>query len=80
MRRQINMHDAKTHLSRLIQEAAEGQEIVIAKAGKPLARLVAYRPPESIRKPGIWRGRVQFDTDFDTLPPELEAAFRGEAD
>lgn len=80
MRHQVNLHEAKTHLSRLIQEATEGQEVVIAKAGKPMARLVAYQAPSPIRKPGIWRDQVQIEPDFDTLPPKLETAFRGETD
>ncbi len=79
MSRQVNIHNAKTHLSRLIQDAADGDEIVIAKAGKPVARLTAYQPPVPTRKPGVWRDRVKIGADFDTLPPRLAAAFRGDA-
>lgn len=80
MNRQVNIYDARMHFSRLIQEAAAGEEIVIAKSGKPVAKLVPYRPPTAARQPGTWRGRVRVSADFDTLPEELEAAFRGEAE
>ena len=74
-----NIHEAKTHFSRLVERAAAGEEIIIARAGKPVAKLVRYEadtPP--LRKPGHWRGRVKIADDFDTLPKELAAAFRGE--
>ncbi|MDN5882997.1 MAG: type II toxin-antitoxin system Phd/YefM family antitoxin [Nitrosospira sp.] len=80
MNHQVNIHQAKTHLSRLIEEAAGGTEVVIAKSGKPVARLIAYQPPRGTRKPGIWKSRVEFADDFESLPPEMEAAFRGESD
>jgi prevent-host-death family protein len=73
-----NMHEAKTHLSRLVERAAQGEEIIIAKAGKPLARLVAYTPKLKPRVLGIWKGKVKIAEDFDELPKELAAAFRGE--
>ncbi|MDN5872415.1 MAG: type II toxin-antitoxin system Phd/YefM family antitoxin [Nitrococcus sp.] len=79
MNRQVNIYDARMHFSRLIQEAAAGEEIVIAKSGKPVAKLVPYRSQRTARQPGAWRGRVRVSADFDTLPEELEAAFRGEA-
>jgi prevent-host-death family protein len=74
-----NIHEAKTHLSRLIDRAEAGEEIVIARAGKPVVRLVAYRqesPPK--RVPGIWKGKVKMTPDFDELPESIVAAFRGE--
>jgi prevent-host-death family protein len=73
-----NIHQAKTHLSRLVERAAMGEEIIIAKAGKPMAKLVAYRPETTPRKPGYWRGKVEIREDFDALPEDIEAAFRGE--
>jgi prevent-host-death family protein len=77
--RTTNIHQAKTHLSRLVERAAAGEEIVIAKAGKPMAKLVRYEPePVVERKPGLWRGRVRIAEDFDHLPEEIAAAFRGE--
>jgi prevent-host-death family protein len=73
-----NIHDAKTHLSRLVDRAAAGEEIVIGKAGKPVAKLVPYRQPAQQRKPGAWKGKVWISPDFDELPPDLIAAFNGE--
>jgi prevent-host-death family protein len=75
-----NIHEAKTHLSRLVERAAQGEEIIIAKAGKPMAKLVPYRQPVESRQPGFWRGKVRIADDFDALPEDLAAAFRGEAE
>jgi prevent-host-death family protein len=75
-----NMHDAKTHLSRLAQRAADGEEIVIARNGEPLARLVAM-PAGRPRKMGLWKGRVHIGEDFDApLPPDIQEAFEGKRD
>jgi prevent-host-death family protein len=74
-----NVYEAKTHLSQLLDRAAAGEEIVIARAGRPVARLVALAGPASRgRKPGAWRGKVTMTQDFDALPAEIDAAFRGE--
>lgn len=71
-----NIHEAKTHLSRLVERAAAGEEIIIAKAGKPIARLVAIEKPKPPkRKPGGWKGKVWISPDFDKPDPELEALF-----
>ena len=71
-----NIHEAKTHLSRLLERAAAGEEIVIAKAGKPVAKLVPYTEPKPAkRKPGAWKGKVWISPDFDKPDPELEALF-----
>ena len=75
---QLNVYEAKTHLSRLLDRAEAGEEIVIARAGRPVARLVPYRRHIEHRKPGAWRGKVQIAGDFDELPDALLAAFRGE--
>ena len=75
----VNVHEAKTHLSRLLERVEAGEEIVISRAGRPVARLVAYRGLASRRRPGAWRGRVRIASDFDELPPDLAAAFRGDA-
>lgn len=75
---QVNIHEAKTHLSRLIQRAADGEEIIIAKAGAPLVKLVPYCEEKVVRKPGRWKGRVVIHDDFDELPEDIAAAFRGE--
>ena len=71
----LNIHAAKTHLSRLIEEVAEGEEVVIAKAGRPVARLVPIEK-NARRKLGVLKGRLQIPGDFDApLPDELIAAF-----
>ncbi len=63
---QVNLHEAKTHLSRLVEAAAKGKEIVIAKAGKPMARLVPLRPSaRKERKPGTLKGKIWIAEDFD---------------
>ena len=74
----VNIHYAKTHLSRLIQQASAGEEIIIAKAGTPLAKLVPYVQTREPRTPGCWRGKVRIADDFDALPDDLAAAFRGD--
>lgn len=74
----VNMHEAKTHLSRLVDRAARGEDVVIAKAGRPVARLVAYEGDDTPRMLGGWKGRVWIADDFDELPPELLAAFEAE--
>ena len=74
---QINIHEAKTHLSRLIERAARGEEIIIARAGRPVARLVGLQPGSVRRAPGAWQGKVRIHDDFDELPAEVAAAFAG---
>ncbi len=78
MARVVNLYDAKTHLSRLVDEVAAGAEIVIAKAGKPRARLVALAAPARKRRPGSAKGHIRIRKDFDEpLPAEVLAAFLG---
>jgi len=73
-----NIYEAKTKLSRLVDRAAKGEEVIIAKAGVPLAKLVPMIKPKKIRKPGGWEGKVHIAEDFDAqLPPCLQAAFDG---
>ena len=72
-----NVHEAKTHLSRLLDQVAQGEEIVIAKSGRPVAKLV--RVASEPRKPGRLKGRIRIGPDFDEpLPEEILASFRGE--
>lgn len=74
-----NMHDAKTHLSRLAERAANGEEIVIARAGRPLAKLVPLDAPRKPRRLGLWKGKVWMSKDFDDpLPIEIQSYFQGE--
>ncbi|HUZ35292.1 MAG TPA: type II toxin-antitoxin system Phd/YefM family antitoxin [Streptosporangiaceae bacterium] len=74
----VNVYEAKTHLSQLLERVAAGEEIVIARAGRPVARLVPLTKLVQRREPGAWRGMVRMPPDFDELPAELSAAFRGE--
>ena len=75
----VNIHEAKTHLSRLVERVTNGETIVIAKAGKPVARLVAYGSGRSSRTGGQWKGLVRIGDDFDApLPPEIADPFGGE--
>jgi prevent-host-death family protein len=60
-----NMHDAKSRLSQLVAEVIEGEEVIIANAGKPVARLVAYQATPPKRTPGYWKGKVKIAPDFD---------------
>ena len=69
----VNIHDAKTNLSRLIELASAGEEVIIAKAGKPVARLTPIDNPDP-RKPGLAEGRLT-EAFFDPLPPEEEDAW-----
>lgn len=74
--RPVNMHEAKTHLSRLVQRAASGEVIVIARGGKPVAKLVAYDFDPAPRVPGSLRGLIHVaDTFDDPLPPEIVERF-----
>jgi len=74
-----NIHEAKTNFSKLVERVAAGEEIIIGKAGKPVARLVPYKEPAPAkRKPGAWKGKIWISPGFDTLPPDLQAAFDGE--
>jgi prevent-host-death family protein len=74
----VNIHQAKTQFSRLIELAASGEEVVIAKAGKPVARLVSYTAKGTVRRPGRMRGKIRIKKNFDApLPKELLAAFDG---
>jgi antitoxin (DNA-binding transcriptional repressor) of toxin-antitoxin stability system len=75
----VNMHDAKTNLSKLVAavESGETDEVEIARSGHVVARIVPPRA-RTPRRPGQWAGRVRINEDFDQLPEEVAAAFRGE--
>jgi len=77
---QINIHQAKTQFSRLIERVAAGEEIIIAKSGKPIARLVPYVPKRAVRRPGSMRGKIRIKKNFDaSLPKEILASFEGKS-
>lgn len=68
MAQPVNIHEAKTHFSKLLARVMRGEEIVIAKAGKPVARLIPERPPAPARRvPGIDKGRLKIADDFDKM-------------
>jgi prevent-host-death family protein len=71
----VNIHEAKTHFSRLVERAEAGDEILIARAGRPVARLVPLRSRTQPREPGLWRGRVHIAPDFDQTDETLLDAF-----
>ena len=73
-----NLYEAKSALSRLVDRAAAGEEIIIAKSGKPLAKLVPFSLRRQPRVPGGWQGRIRIAEDFDEpLPDEILAGFEG---
>jgi prevent-host-death family protein len=78
----FNIHEAKTHLSRLIERLAAGEEIVIAKAGKPVAKLIPFTENKEPRKPGAWKGKIWLapDWDSDETNEEIARLFYGEDD
>jgi prevent-host-death family protein len=71
----VNMREAKTHLSRLVDRAVAGEEIVIARAGKPVAKLVPYEARQPDRQLGAWRDRIWIASDFDELDGETVRLF-----
>jgi prevent-host-death family protein len=76
MHKTVNVHEAKTHLSRLLERVSEGEEVVISKAGRPVARLVPAGERPERREPGTGSGRVVVGEDFDApLPEEVLESF-----
>jgi len=81
--RQVNIHHAKTHLSRLVEEAAKGQPFIIAKAGKPLVKVVPLEaaPVDTSKRLGFLEGQFTVPDDFDTMfQDEIIRMFEGEED
>lgn len=78
MAKTVNIHEAKTHLSKLVEHAAAGREVIIAKAGKPMARLVPLVDAPRPKKFGLLEGRFKVPADFDApLDPKVLALFEG---
>lgn len=75
--RMVNMHEAKTKLSSLVEEALAGEDVIIARAGTPLVKLVPVRRDTRPRKPGRFKGKIHMTPDFDQTPEEIIAAFEG---
>jgi prevent-host-death family protein len=68
---QVNIYEAKTHLSQLVDQAAAGEEVVIARNGRPVARLVPLQREAVVRKPGSLKGKIWMADDFNETPEEL---------
>jgi prevent-host-death family protein len=73
----VNMHEAKTHLSRLVDQAARGESVVIAKAGKPVVRMAAIDAPREPRRLGFLQGEIEVPDDFDSMAAESIATLFG---
>ena len=75
---QVNVHEAKTHFSRLLDRVSGGEEVIIARAGEPVARLVPVEKPPRERLPGSAKGEIEIVDDFDApLPEEVLREFEG---
>lgn len=70
-----NISEAKAQLSALVERVLAGAEIIICRAGKPVAKLVPFERPIRPRSPGALRGKIEVAEDFDELPPDLRASF-----
>ena len=73
----MNIHEAKTHFSKLVAEVQGGREVVITKSGRPVAKLVPLTGSRAPRKPGGWEGRLRIAPDFDSLDQSTLASFEG---
>ena len=76
----VNTHQAKSQLSELIRKAEKGHEVIVARNGKPAARIVAWEDTHPTRTPGEWAGKVQYSSDVVTSDPDVVDAFRTSAD
>lgn len=74
----VNIHQAKTNLSRLIEKALSGEDVVIAKAGKPVVKLIKFKEKKQWRKPGLWKGKIRVSEDFDDEDEEINKLFYGQ--
>lgn len=71
----VNIHAAKTHLSRLVERAEQGEETIIARNGKPVARLVPYQAERKQRQPGLLRGQIRILPGFDEVDEDIARLF-----
>ncbi|MFJ6086119.1 type II toxin-antitoxin system Phd/YefM family antitoxin [Streptomyces sp. NPDC092369] len=75
VQRQYNVHDAKTHFSRILQLVETGEEVIISRAGEPVAKVVPLRPKVNRTDRGSLRGQIHIPDDFDVLPDDIAEAF-----
>ncbi len=73
----VGMHEAKTQLSRLVERARRGEEVIVQRSGRPVAKIVPYdeKPRGLMALEGVWKGEVGISDDFDELPEDLQRAF-----
>ncbi len=76
----VNVYEAKTHLSRLLEQVEGGEEIVVARSGRPVARLVPYRQGDQPRRLGLLAGKVRIDPGFDEYDEQIAAMFESDPD
>jgi len=76
--RQVNVHEAKTQLSKLLEEVENGERIVIARAGEPVAVLAPYKAVVKRRRLGLFAGQAKIGDEFDVLPADIAAAFEAD--
>ncbi len=77
----VNIHDAKTHLSKLAEQAGAGEEIIIAKSGRPVARLVPLAQGPVVRRKGLLKGKIKISDDFySPLPGDVIDLFEGRSE
>ena len=74
----VNIHDAKTNLSKLIEKVVVGEDVTLAKAGKPVAKIVAYKEKVKPRKLGLLKGKIWISDDFNEEDEEINKMFYGE--
>ena len=74
----MNIHQAKTNLSQLIEKTLLGEDVIIAKAGKPVVKLVIFKKKMQLRKPGLLKGKISIADDFDEEDPSINKLFYGE--
>ena len=75
---QVNVHEAKTHLSKLLERVEAGESVIIARAGKPVAVLAPFQGSRKPRRLGAYEGQIRIAEDFDDLPDDIARAFEGE--
>ncbi len=71
----VNTHEAKSRLSELIREAEQGREVIVARNGRPVAKIIAWPPTHVARIPGVWAGQVSYSTDLATTDEDVTSLF-----
>lgn len=74
----VNIHEAKTQLSKLVERASKGESFIIAKAGKPMVKVVAIEAKKKLKRIGFLKGKIKMPADFDRMDKQIERLFYGE--